>query len=118
MPPRERAMPQISVWSRRRYLGSSVIIIIAISVIAWQWLRPIPEELARAARKAFENGDVLRAHQLVRQALNLAPSSAEVLVAAGELAEKSGDSARALEYYDRVPADGSLHAIVGAGAAG
>lgn len=54
----------------------------------------------------------------MQRALVCAPTSAEVLVAAGEVAARRGDIDQAIAYYDRVPDDGRNHSIVGIGAAG
>lgn len=94
------------------------IVALVIGLAFWWLKRPSPNELARRARDEFYHGRLEQAQRLVQQAVARDPSSSRVLVAAGEIAAGANDSARALDYYQRIPADDrSVDALVGHGAA-
>src|SRR6516225_8770203 len=118
MPPRDVLKTPIADRVRGRMVVTVGLVATLAAYVGWLISRPSPAKLLRTARQALSRGDLASAENFIEQALGRAPGSAEILVTAGEIAEKRGETARALDYYTRVPADGSVHAIVGAGAAG
>jgi thioredoxin-like negative regulator of GroEL len=106
---------------RSRLKSAAPICLISVAVFwaACIAARPNPERLARSARDALYRGDTAQADSLIRQALRRAPTSSEVLVAAGEIAVSREDTDAALAFYDGVQrSDSNQHVIVGLGAAG
>jgi thioredoxin-like negative regulator of GroEL len=94
---------------RSRLKSSAAVCLISIAGCWALWLvmRPRPENLARSARQALYRGDVAQAESLIHCALRLAPTSHEVLVAAGDIAVNRGDADAAIAFYDRVSDHGA-----------
>ena len=113
----DRPMAGRAPFIRARAACLAGVVLVGLGLTVWYCFRPVPEATARAARQSLSRGDVEEAERLIAHALGRAPRSGEVLLAAGEIAARSGDAARSIDYYLRAADAGPAYAIPAASAA-
>ena len=80
---------------------------------------PLPaDELLTASKSALAANDLMAAETLANQYLAATPDSASALLLAAEAATKLNRPNDALDYYARIPDDGSKDALIGLIASG
>lgn len=95
---------------RRVYLVVSVLVVIAVAAALWNGHQPTGELLQQASL-ALEQQEYAAAESFANQVLSRDAASVPAALLAGRAAAQQNRHADALEYWNRIPDDGSSEAI-------
>lgn len=99
---------------RFRSFGIGLFLVLIFAVLAglcFWLLRDSPDRLLRAAQRAFSTHDYVSAERAAQRVLERDPQNGTAALLAGRAAEAQGRFDVALEYFERVPNDGSSSAV-------
>ena len=111
-PPPQAAVRDPAAAARRRWGAAAVLLLVSLG-LAIALIRPQEaiQNLLDRGQEAFVAGDVGQAQQLAERILRRNPQHVQALHLAGRCADAAGDYGRALEFFQRIPDDGSIGAV-------
>lgn len=114
MPPQDPNENLVANRQRFRSFGIGLFLVLLFAVLAglsFLFLRASPDRLLRAAQRAFSTRDYRSAERTAQRILERDPRNGTAALLAGRAAEAQGRFDMALEYFERVPNDGSALAV-------